>query len=946
MAFYVSERVAAEKTFEYASNVIECLGVNLESCNTIVYTVYRTPDSAAHRSTSGEFKSFLKKLDEHIKNLPTPTPNIVIQGDFNLPHAIWESDETAPNCPGDEKKMIRDLQDVAMNHFLVQLIEGATHQGGNLLDLVFTNCSDRIHSWEATPCDNEVSDHSHITVYLPADNTLAKEEIEDPQEPTEADPWRELNFFSDKVDWEALNTNISNHDWAADSVNLDAETRLSKLKQRLLTICQAAIPRRKPRQAGSKIPPDRRRLMRLRARARKRLARCTNPQSKAACMSKLTDIQRQLRESAQKQTEKEEATAVSSIKKNSKYFFTYAKRFLTTRTNIGPLRTPEKTLTNSPKRMADLLAKQYQEAFSVPRMTGDLGNRIFGNDQQPPADENQPPGLRDIDFSVLNLRDCMKELRINSAAGPDGVPAILLNKCADSLAPPLAAMWRKSMDEGAVPQSLKRAVITPIHKGKSKAIPKNYRPVALTSQICKVFEKVVRRRIAAYLEENHLFNPGQHGFRAGRSCLSQLLSHLDRITALLEQGSGVDVVYLDFSKAFDKVDIGITLQKLRDLGIGGKLGAWLTSFLTGRTQAVSVAGRLSAQHPVISGVPQGSVLGPLLFLVLLGNIDSGIVHSFVSSFADDTRVGCPITSVADAELLQQDLQLIYSWCEANNMEFNAEKFEMLRYQANPSRPLPPVTITAPDGAAIDEKASVRDLGVTLSNTGCFSEHIADRVRVVRKLTGWVLRTFKTRATHTMLTLWKSFLLCHLEYCSQLWSPSSPGEIQAIEELQRHYLKHIPELRGLSYWEMLKESKLYSLQRRRERYTIIYTWRMLEGQVPNLQDPITSNWHVRRGRTCRVPPVNQRLPASIRSARESSIAIRGPSLFNTLPLELRNLTECTSDAFKAALDRHLATVPDEPLVPGLTAFRRAESNSLLAWTERVLRDQAPRVGPPD
>ena len=122
----------------------------------------------------------------------------------------------------------------------------------------------------------------------------------------------------------------------------------------------------------------------------------------------LTDIQRQSRELAQKQTEKEEATAVSSIKKNSKYFFTYAKRFLTTRTNIGPLRTPDKTLTNSPKRMADLLAKQYEEAFSVPRMTGDL-NRIFGDDHQPHADENQPPGMSDIDFSVSNLRDSMKE---------------------------------------------------------------------------------------------------------------------------------------------------------------------------------------------------------------------------------------------------------------------------------------------------------------------------------------------------------------------------------------------------------------------------------------------------------------------------------------------------------------------------------------------------------
>ena len=149
---------------------------------------------------------------------------------------------------------------------------------------------------------------------------------------------------------------------------------------------------------------------------------------------------------------------------------------------------------------------------------------------------------------------------------------MLLNKCAAALAPPLAEIRRKSLREGEVPSLLKSALIVPIHKGKSKAQAKNYRPVALTSQLCKVFEKVVRKWMVDFMEQHSLFNPNQHGFRAGRSCLSQLLSHFDTITMLLEQGLAVDVIYLDFAKAFDKVDIGITLRKLQRMGIGGNLG--------------------------------------------------------------------------------------------------------------------------------------------------------------------------------------------------------------------------------------------------------------------------------------------------------------------------------------------------------------------------------------
>ena len=158
---------------------------------------------------------------------------------------------------------------------------------------------------------------------------------------------------------------------------------------------------------------------------------------------------------------------------------------------------------------------------------------------------------------------------------------------------------------------------------------------------------------------HELFNQNQHGFRSARSCLSQLLSHFDQVIKLLEEGKIVDVIYLDFAKAFDKVDIGLTLKKLRQHGIGRKRGLWLEAFLTERVQQVIVNSKISASKQVMSGVTQGSVLGPLLFLILIGDIDSDVASSFVSGFTDDTRIGDGICSSQDMMLLQDDLYNVY-----------------------------------------------------------------------------------------------------------------------------------------------------------------------------------------------------------------------------------------------------------------------------------------------
>ena len=216
------------------------------------------------------------------------------------------------------------------------------------------------------------------------------------------------------------------------------------------------------------------------------------------------------------------------------------------------------------------------------------------------------------------------------------------------------------------------------------------------------------------------------------------------------------------------------------MGISGKIGKWIHSFLTGRKQSVVVNGSKSPPADVLSGVPQGSVLGPILFLILIGDIDKNVAHSFLSSFADDTRIGRGVKSAQDAALLQEDLLQVYDWAAANNMDFNTSKFDLLRYGNDTDLKCSTSYLSNLD-TKILEKQHVKDLGIIMSNNADFKEHIVKVSETVRDLSAWILRSFKSRSPTVMLQLWKSIVIPHLDYCSQLWNPHYVASIQQLEQ---------------------------------------------------------------------------------------------------------------------------------------------------------------------
>ena len=535
--------------------------------------------------------------------------------------------------------------------------------------------------------------------------------------------------------------------------------------------------------------------------------------------------------------------------------------------------------------------------------------------------------LDDVPFSPDDIEKACAELKDSSSAGPDGVPASLLKTCRKQLARPMHSLWRASMDTGAIPDELLLVLICPIHKGGSKGLPKNYRPVALTSHIIKVFERVLRKALVRHIEENNLLPLGQHGSRSFRSTLTQLLSYWDTVLDGLEHGSGVDSVYLDFSKAFDKVETGVLLHKLRDARILGKAGKWLAAFLDSnfRKQAVAVEGAISKLSPVVSGVPQGTVLGPVLFLLHVADIANNVsAQTSASSYVDDTRVQRCIKDIdQDCRLLQQDLATIYSWAERVNMTFNCDKFECLRYWPGKIS-VPDFQYLSPDGTPIIEREHLRDLGVEISCNLKFDEHIANAVTSASRMVGWAMRTFSRRSRNTMLTIWRCLVQPKLDYCSQLWSPSDQASIAKLEGVQRNFTRLIKGMEDKDYIERLDLLKMYSQERRRERYQIIFIWKISQGLVKgyNLQFSQSD----RRGRMVVPNPVIRNAPSRVRSAREATLGVKGAKIFNLLPVWIRTMNGVSVDKFKTELDRFLAGVPDQPTVPG--RGRAATTNSLL------------------
>ena len=644
---------------------------------------------------------------------------------------------------------------------------------------------------------------------------------------------------------------------------------------------------------------------------------------------KLALLHYDIKDAICKDQEKREFKAVERIKSNPKYFYSYAKTLSQVKSNISMLMNDNGNVVTDPKPIADMLQNQFISVFSDP-------NSANTKDPDFPAPAVAHPMDDLADYSCVSndsIINAISQISSDSASGPDGIPVILLKNCGTELCEPIRLIWSESFKLGKVHNFYKQSHISPLYKKGDRSKALNYRPVALTSHIVKIYERIVRENMIKFIEENKLLCENQHGFRSGRSCLTQLLSHIDDVLTGLINGADTDAIYLDFAKAFDKVDHKLLIKKLRRLGLDDRVVLWIESFLTDRTQHVVVKGIASFIAAVLSGVPQGSVLGPLLFILFINDMQLCIKYSTIRFFADDSRILKHISCQQHVKELQEDLNNVILWASQNNMSLHEDKFELITHKTclhSLLYELPftacEFTYTVSTGEVLFPVTQIRDLGIHISSDLSWSINVNIMCARARSVSSWVLSAFKTRDRVTMVTLYKSLIRSLLEYCCPLWNPQKISDMQSLEAVQRSFTSRIWGIQHLNYWERLKALKLMSLQRRRERYIILHMWKILHKLCPNDINIVFSQ-PSRLGIRAEVPRICKSSSQHNQTLYDNSFAVIGPRVWNTLPGRLHLLADLAS--FKNKLTEYLTTIPDNPPVSG---YSGANGNSLLDWKQ--------------
>ena len=858
---YVHNSIKAEQLKAFDGCESLALKLLLDEATVTLVCLYRSPSLSVEGND---------KLLQHLKSLPDdPNENLIIVGDVNLPDVDWNLGTV--NAPPDTNDVKLVNQQKYMNAFLEKgltwyikdtytrrRLYGNTIQQ-SLLDQVFTSNDALIYDIAEGPPLGK-SDHVVLDISLNLSSMFGFTSSIHKN-------WSKIKE-ADVLNWS------KEIDWNYSENNNEVEDYWKELHSKLLTFVESVpdtiVKFDKSGNRLAKLPWDNSKLVRKRkekVQAWKHFNEEPTMINYHYCMSK----QDEFRKAETKAKIKYEKKISSNVKRNSKPIFRYLRSKLKVNKTVTSVKKSDGSCTNTPEETANELADFFHTVFK---------DEVYGPLPKSFYNPNTVEYSEQILVQIESVKKLLSAIDVSKAFGPDNIhPKLLRYLSSDAhFVLALTKLFQVCVEKECIPLDWKVAHVVSIHKKGPLNQKDNYRPISLTSMICKLYEKLLRDHILSQVELK--ICPEQHGFVHGKSCLSNLLETLQDVINCVELDDfdSADILYFDFQKAFDQVSHHKLLIKMKNLGIDRKSISIIKDFLQGRTMKVKVGDTFSLSKEVLSGVIQGSVIGPLLFIIFVNDLPN-CIYSLCKLFADDLKL---IVSPTNFSVTSLDLQSLVAWQDAWCLYFNLDKCKVLHIGKNN-----PMMEYSLDTGVINPVDHEKDLGVNFSKKFNFISHIESCVAKAKSSTAWLFRNFVSREQETIKHLYKSLIRPHLEYCPQVWAPlgrhGNWSSILNIESVQRWVTSCIQGMDNLSYRQRLEKLNLTTLFERRMRGDLIEVFKALNGY-----SSIASNVIKQSDRTGNLL-VNERRKRSTRKMENDFFGSRVATYWNKLPSKVKNST---------------------------------------------------------
>ena len=812
-----------------------------------------------------------------------------IVGDFNFKDINWDTWTTRHGFQSKEHTFIDTVKDC----FFYQHSQEPTRKRGNdeasTLDLIFTDE------------EMQVSGIKNLAPLGKSDHSVILFDFHCYLDYTKSKP----NFQYSKGDFDRMRDYLQNCQWVKQfkriAVSADEEELWNNIKDKLIEVRTKFVPQCNTADKPSwkskyqyPLSSTTRDAMKCKDRLHRRWISSSEAERTSQNWKVYAKARNRVNTLVRKDKRKFEQEIAREGKFKPKLFWSHARRKLKTKVGVAPLlidANDKDSLAFDDKVKANILQDQFASVF-----TREPHQNI------PYFEVRSQTKISSIVFPVEAVEKKLKNLNANKSPGPDELHPRLIAELAEILSEPLTILLNSSLQSGKIPKDWKRANISAVFKKGSRNIAGNYRPISLTCILCRVMESFIKEAIMSHLMANNLLSSQQHGFISGRSTVTQLLNYLEYCAKKAGNGEVVDVVYLDFQKAFDTVPHARLITKLSSYGIDGEILTWITEYLKERTQIVQVNGESSRSADVVSGIPQGTVLGPLLFVIYINDI-LDTIKSKGLLFADDAKIYRAISSKEDALELQGDLTRLEEWTDRWLLRFHPGKCHCLtigklenimychRYQVG--------------GTEIEHTFEESDLGVIIDYELTFAEHIAQKVRKANSIVGIIRRSFACLQKDTFVKLFTAFVRPHLEYCQAIWSPHLRKYIRMIEDVQIRATKLVDGLGKMDYQERLEKLKLPTLAYRRLRGDMIETYKHFHTYDSSILPPSFCP----RTRPSRIHQFQLQPIRSLdgeRGVHKNSFYCRIVDTWNALPCEI--VDSPSMDVFKSRLDDHWKDLP--------------------------------------